>query len=123
MTAMTTTTARGRAAESLATAALEDAGYRVVARNVRAGRGEIDVVAWDADILCFVEVRARKDARFGGPEASVDDKKRARLVSAARAYLADDPTPPRCRFDVVGVEGRAGAETVRIHRGAFEATA
>ena len=79
--------------------------YRI-ARGPRAAGGEIDLIMRDPDgVLVFVEVRARKDARFGGAAASIGAAKRARLVRAAAFYLARLPSPPPCRFDVVTVEG------------------
>ena len=55
------TTERGARAEQLAVARLEREGYRIVRRNFRAPGGEIDIIAWDGDVLCFVEVRSRDE--------------------------------------------------------------
>lgn len=96
---------RGRRAERLAEALLREAGYRVVASNVRTPRGEIDLVAWDGPVLCFVEVKARGSDAFGSPEEAVTPAKRSHLRSAARAYLADlGKEPDSCRFDVVAID-------------------
>lgn len=86
---------------------LRSQGYRVVATNYRAphNRGEIDLIAWDADTLCFVEVKTRTSEGLTPPEAAVDAAKRAHLRSVARAYLRRLQTEqrPACRFDVVTV--------------------
>lgn len=112
-----TTTSKGRAGEDLAVLHLERVGYVIVGRNVRAGGGEIDVVARDGEVLCFVEVRRRK--RTDDALASVNGKKQARVVKAAAAYLAGMAgATPMCRFDVVVVAG----DRVDLVRGAFEAT-
>jgi putative endonuclease len=114
-----TTTSKGRAGEDLAVLFLERTGYAIVGRNVRAGGYEIDVIARDGDVLCFVEVRRRK--RTDDALASVDGKKQARVARAASAYLAKSFGPaamPRCRFDVVVI----AANRVDLVRGAFEAT-
>lgn len=117
-----TTTARGRRAEETAVRFLLGCGYRVVARNFRARGGEVDIVAYDGDVLCFVEVRSRKDLRFGGPAASVTPRKQARLQRAAGAFLAELPPPlPPCRFDVVTLLGGEKAARVDLLKGAFEA--
>ncbi|MBI1948302.1 MAG: YraN family protein [Deltaproteobacteria bacterium] len=113
--ARTSTTAKGRAGEDLAVAHLERQGYVVVARNVRAGGGEIDIIAREGTLVCFVEVRRR--ARVLDALVSVDAKKQRRLVRAATAWLARQRELPRCRFDVAVVTP-AGIELVR---GAFEA--
>ena len=99
------TPARGQAAEDRVIAALSARGMRLVGRNVHIGGGELDVIAWDGDTLCFIEVRSRKSAgRFGDAASSVGPRKQARLIRAAQAWLAEHhPDPPPCRFDVVGI--------------------
>ena len=83
--------------------------------------GELDLVMDDADVLVFVEVRYRRERDFGGGAASVDARKRGRLVRAASAYLAATPALARrpCRFDVVSVEGDAEAPRFDWIRNAF----
>ncbi len=113
--------ARGRLAEAAAGDYLAARGYRVVGRNLRRGRGELDLVAWDGGILVFVEVRGRAPGACALPEETVDPRKRARLVSAAEAYLAGLDAAPPCRFDLVAVElGELlpGAPPARSFRGA-----
>lgn len=103
---------RGLEAEGQALDYLERQGLRLVHRNYRVARGprarggEIDLILRDRDgTLVFVEVRARAGAGFGGAAASIDHRKRQRLVHAARCYLAALATVPPCRFDVVAIEG------------------
>jgi len=95
----------GAEAEQAAADLLRKSGHRIVGRNVDTVGGELDLITMDGDTLCFVEVKARFDPRFGGAAAAVDRRKRSRLVRAAEAYLSDpDRTPLRlgpCRFDVV----------------------
>jgi putative endonuclease len=100
----------GRRAEALAAELLERAGMRILARNWRQPEGdqaEIDLVADDAGICVFVEVRARTGEEHGHPLEAVGGRKRAQVIRAARLYLASDalassPTGG-FRFDVVGV--------------------
>ena len=113
---------RGLRAEDLAIDHLTAKGLRVLDRNVRIGGGELDVVVWDGDTLCFVEVRQRSNLRFGSPEASIDAEKRARLFSAAAAYLKRFPSPPRCRMDVIAISSKAGSPVVVHHPAAFVQT-
>jgi putative endonuclease len=105
------TRAKGRVGEDRAVAWLKGRGYRIVARNVTNAGGEIDVVARDGDTLCFVEIKARADAAFGGAVGAVDWKKRQRLERAARAFLAKHPWDGPCRFDVVGIDLSESPET------------
>ena len=95
----------GSAAESIAARHLSERGLSIVERNARSRLGEIDVVARDGDTLVFVEVRLRRDARYGGAAASIGAAKRAKMVAAAGAYLARLPRAPACRFDVVLLDG------------------
>lgn len=116
------TTPKGRDGEEAAARFLEARGLTVLARNVRAGGGEIDLVAAEGATLVFVEVKWRKDAARGTPAEAVTPAKRRRLLSAARAFLAESPAGARrdVRFDVVAIEGAAG--TIEWIRGAFDAT-
>jgi putative endonuclease len=80
-------------------------GFHVLERNFTCRGGEIDLVCEDRDTLVFIEVRARRDGRFGGPAATISSQKRQRLIHAARIYLASRHEERACRFDVVAIEG------------------
>lgn len=97
--------ARGRAAEEIATRWLAQRGLRIVERNFRTRRGEIDIVARDGATLVFVEVRLRGSSAFGGAAASITAGKRARVVAAAQEYLARHRVRSDCRFDAVLLDG------------------
>jgi putative endonuclease len=108
----------GDEGEALAARFLEAQGFRVVARNHRTRRGEVDLIAERGELLVFAEVRTRSSEAFGAPEETVDARKQARVVAAARDYLARRQGPERAlRFDVLAV---VGAE-VRHLPGAFDA--
>ena len=104
----------GALGESFAAAYLEQLGYRLVAANFtlpvgRNRRGaiinaEIDLVAYDGDTLCFVEVKSRSYDWFAPPQVNVDLRKRRQITRAARVYrqmlgIKDQPY----RYDVVTV--------------------
>ena len=74
-------TCAGSAAERRAESALIARGYRVVERNYRARVGELDLVAYDGDVLVFVEVRSRADGRFGGTDLRIDLDRALLLLS------------------------------------------
>ncbi len=108
----------GASAEERACAYLLRQGVQIVQRNYRVRAGEIDIVARDAGCLVFVEVRMRSAAGHGSAAASVDARKRARLLRAARHYLMRlGDAELRCRFDVIAID--AGA--LRWLRDAFGA--
>lgn len=110
---------RGAAVETAALTHLQQAGLHLLARNVRYKGGELDLVMRDGNTTVFVEVRYRATVQFGGGAASVDLRKRRKLVLAAQLYLQLHPALARlpCRFDVVDASG----EPVRLNwlRGAF----
>jgi putative endonuclease len=108
------TSSLGPLGESYAAAYLEQLGYRLVAANFtlpvgRNRRGtiinaEIDLVAYDGETLCFIEVKSRSSDWFAPPQANVDLRKRRQITRAARAYrrmigIEDQPF----RYDVVTV--------------------
>lgn len=95
----------GRRAEEIAAAFLEARGCRVLARNWRRPEGELDLVVDDGGVCVFVEVRSRTGRDFGDPLETVNARKRAQVIRAARLYLneATAPADGGYRFDVVGV--------------------
>lgn len=113
----------GDAGEELAAAHLRRGGYRILARNVRAGGVEIDLVVRRGQRCVFVEVKTRRGRGFGLPEDAVDARKRARLLRGGASWLRDHGWPgARVRFDVVCVEPGADGELhVRHLPGAFDA--
>ena len=95
--------ATGRRAEEWAHRFLIAQGLKLVARNFRCRRGEIDLIMRDGQHLVFVEVRYRKTGRYGSAAESVDSRKRARLIHCAEYFLKCFPSLARlpARFDVV----------------------
>jgi putative endonuclease len=109
----------GERAEALASAYLKRLGYTLVEQNFCCPQGEIDIIAWDADVLCFVEVRGRSDVATD-PLATLGPQKLRRVVAAARVYLANwRGARPLMRFDAVAVT-LATPPTLRLLRDAFE---
>ncbi|BAN24630.1 YraN family protein [Caballeronia insecticola] len=96
----------GDAFEARALEFLRRRRLRLVARNVTCRGGEIDLVMIDErGALVFVEVRARSGRQFANAAASIDARKRARLVRAAQQFLATwRGALPACRFDVVAFD-------------------
>ncbi len=84
---------------------LRSLGYTMVARNFRSPRrrGEIDLIGWDGEILCFIEVKTRSSRAVMPAEVAVDADKQDDLRSVAHEYLHRVSSDPMLRFDVVSV--------------------
>lgn len=104
----------GRKGEELAAAYLQQLGFQIVAANftVPVGRNrldavvnvEIDLVAYEGPVLCFVEVKTRASDWFAPPTANVDLRKQRQIIRAARVYRRMfDLANERSRFDVVSI--------------------
>jgi putative endonuclease len=98
------TTERGRAAETLVAHFLEQHGYVILARNLRVGRGEIDLVALDGQTLVCIEVRSSRSGAMVHPLLSINATKRRRMRTAALKYAAQHRHADM-RIDVVSVTG------------------
>ncbi len=94
----------GKLGETLAANFIEKKGYRIIARNFRAGKGEIDLIAWAPEgALVFIEVKTRALDGFGGPEESVDRKKMDMLARTAGSYMEEINHEGEIRFDIISV--------------------
>jgi putative endonuclease len=117
--------ALGVRAEALAAVFLQQQGYQILRQNFRARRGEIDLIAMEDRTLCFVEVRYRRQGRFGHPSDTIGGIKQRRIARTAGVFLATAWTGPicACRFDVVTLLGDDAAPEIVLLRNAFEAPA
>lgn len=100
---------KGARYELLACRHLEQAGLVFVAANVRYRVGELDLIMRDGRQWVFVEVRYRRDARFGGAAVSVTWRKQQKLLRSAALWLAARNASfdtVDCRFDVVAITGQ-----------------
>jgi len=95
----------GRRGEEAAYFYLRKRGYTIVARNFRSPNhhGEIDLIGWHHNTLCFIEVKTRTTRAVKPAEAAVDRAKLRDLSAVARDYLRQLPTPCPWRFDVVSI--------------------
>ena len=110
----------GQQWEEVAERHLVKAGYRIRARNVRMKVGEIDLVAEEKGVLCFIEVKGRSGTGYGLPAEAVTLEKQRRIYRAAEAYLQRKRLREAiCRFDVVAILGQDEGGRVEILRDAF----
>ena len=98
--------AKGAQAERAAAQFLEEQfSYRILERNFRSRFGEVDLIAEEGDVLCFVEVRSRSTSRYGEALETIDHTKRRRIALTARHFLVTQGHENKpCRFDVVTVQ-------------------
>ena len=116
----------GRRGEEDAYFYLRRCGYIIIARNYRSphSRGELDLVGWQGDVLCFIEVKTRTTRDVKPAEAAVDYAKQKELGMVARDFLRQVPPSCQWRFDVVSVyyDYHRGQPTFELFQNAFSAS-
>lgn len=104
----------GRQGEDAAASWLLCKGYRIIRRNYRYRRNEIDIIAMDDRTLCFVEVKTRATIDKGHPLEAVTPQKQKEIIRTARAFLCMEYHEEiDCRFDVVAIIAK-GCEKGRL---------
>jgi putative endonuclease len=110
----------GAAGEDLAEKALRRQGYRILERNYTTPLGEVDLIARHQGALVFVEVKTRRQSRYGTPQEAVSPAKQARLKRLAAYYLkAKRLGEAMVRFDVVAITVGEDGHQVQIIPQAF----
>ena len=115
---------KGRLGEDAARLYLENKGFSFVAANLHVGHDEIDLLMRDGRTLVFVEVKLRRDDRYGSAAAFVDARKQQRIRATAMLWLEAHETALQPRFDVIEIYAPDGTGTkkpeVRHLEDAFE---
>jgi putative endonuclease len=117
--------ATGERGEREALFHLRKMGYTVVARRWKSAKlwGDIDLIGWDGEWLCFIEVKTRSGRDAIAAESAVDREKQDMLRKMARAYLRGFPEKLRSevpvRFDVLSVYLLPTGVEFELYRGAF----
>ncbi|MGB9773950.1 MAG: YraN family protein [Bacteroidota bacterium] len=115
-----TTITKGKKGEEAAVEFLQNLGYEIICRNYRFEHGEIDIIAWDGEVLVFVEVKLRRSRRFGVPEDSVTARKQQHIKRAAEGFLYERGIQDvECRFDVVAIDEAYRPKNIRHYINAF----
>src|SRR5262245_56662249 len=97
-------------------------GYVMGARNYRSprSRSELDLIGWDGDVLCFIEVKTRTTRDIQPAEAAVDQEKQRDLSRVARDFLRKVRGTPAFRFDIVSIYLEVGREAeIQLFKNAF----
>lgn len=101
----------GKWGERLVAEDLRKKGWKIRETNYRCRMGEIDLIAENSSYLVFVEVKLRKNNRFGQAAEAVTREKQRKLRTAAELYLTENPTRLQARFDVAEVYAPLGMNT------------
>ena len=110
----------GKQAEDLASGYLAGQGLRILERNFRVRKAEVDIIASWGSTLVFVEVRSARGSYLDTPAATVDPRKQSKVITAACAYLQrDDRGRLDTRFDVVAVRFTGEGTQIEWIRDAF----
>ena len=111
----------GKEGEDLAVAFLKKKGYRILERNFRNKWGEVDIIAQDREVICFIEVKLRTTTAFGLSIEAISKSKQNKLIRMALGYLQtkkmDDVF---ARFDVVTIDHNDQEKIVDLITNAFE---
>ncbi len=96
---------------------LKGLGYKILEQNFRCRLGEIDLIAEDGNVLVFLEVKYRRNARYGAPAEAVTLSKQKTICQTADYYRMSQKVPENrsCRFDVIAIEGTQ----TKIYKNAF----
>ena len=100
----------GHWGEEMAADYLQRNGYTIVERDWRSGHRDIDIIAWDGQMVVFVEVKTRRNRTFADPETAVDYRKLNNLRQAANHYIKYRNITHNVRFDVITVVGTPDKE-------------
>jgi putative endonuclease len=93
----------GRKGEDKAVEHLEDEGYKILKRNWKAGKLEVDIIAENKDYIVFVEVKTRSEDFLVPPASAVTREKQRSLIYCADRYIKWNGVQKECRFDVITV--------------------
>ena len=98
-------------------------GYEILRRNFTVRGGEIDIIARKGEVVCFVEVKSRKQGSLEAGEEAINKTKRERIIRTAQRFLLTLQDDPRCRFDAAVVTLDKGkASHIKYYPGAFDAS-
>ncbi|VAX35453.1 hypothetical protein MNBD_UNCLBAC01-1193 [hydrothermal vent metagenome] len=113
----------GRKGEDMAAAYLKRCGYDIIERNFVNKLGELDIIAKDHNVLCFIEVKTRRTLAFGSPFESITKRKQHKIIRVAESYLQyKNFYDVSIRFDCMAVYVQEeGEDQIELIKGAFEA--
>jgi len=112
----------GKKGEEIATRYLAKNGFKILERNWRYRKGEVDVICSKEEFIVFVEVKTRSTGFFGQPEEAVNKKKQRFLILAADAYVNQKDILLEVRYDIISIIIHQKKQTIRHIQDAFYPT-
>lgn len=112
----------GKKGEETAANYLAAKGYRIIERNWRFGKDEIDIIAEYGNYLVVAEVKTRSTSYYGNPEEAVDEQKQRLLIRAANEYVVQKEIDLEVRFDIISIIIESGKENINHIEDAFYPT-
>lgn len=112
----------GKQGEEIAANYLAAKGYKIIARNWRFGKDEIDIIAERDNFLVIIEVKTRSSSDYGEPEEAVGDQKQRLLIRAANEYVIRKEIDLEVRFDIFTIVIKSGKQTINHIEDAFYPT-
>lgn len=114
----------GRQGEIKAKEYLISKGYDIIKENFRYNRAEVDIIAKDEanKILAFIEVKSRRNKKFGEPEESVNEQKQKQIINSAEGFLMNETSYDNYdkRFDVIAIYSEGNKEIINHIENAFQ---
>lgn len=109
----------GKKGEHIAVDFLLSHNYKIIERNYRFERAEVDIIAQKANTLAIIEVKTRSSTIFGNPEEFVKPKQIKNLVKAVDAYVTENDLEVEVRFDIIAILHENGEFSVEHLKEAF----
>jgi putative endonuclease len=111
----------GKSGEDTALNFLKENGYKILVKNYKTKLGEVDIIAYDKNTLCFIEVKTRDSLRFGSPQEAVSHFKQRQISKVALQFLKrNNLLNKKARFDVVSVVYAEDKPAFDLIKNAFE---
>jgi putative endonuclease len=108
--------------EDIAAEHLKKSGYKILFRNWKWGKHEIDIIAEKDDMVVFVEVKTRTDDFLGGLPSAITTEKQKSIIYAADGYLQKFSVDKESRFDVLTITGSGDSRKIDYIENAFYPT-
>lgn len=105
----------GLLGEDLACKIIEEMGYVILERNWRFKKAEIDIIAYDGQVLVFVEVKSRSYTYYGAPEDSISSYKENLIIDAAHQYMEKIGHEWEIRFDIISMVFAKNKEVAYVY--------